>query len=176
MGFWETTYDVVDHVSTSLSIPLAVVGFVIAIRQINKSRSAAEAARDAATNTTADLNRAGILVLLPQLQRVEEQIERAVDSGSTELFIAWANVWRWQASQFRGYLELAEVDSKTLSEHIQKSVTLVTVAKSSLVGNSSVDLVKATKKALESIAVVTSELGALAALYGSKARTEDGNG
>jgi hypothetical protein len=162
---WTEVYNVIDHVSVILSVPLAVTGFWIAIAQIRKTRAVAEAARDMAAIARTEASRAGILVLLPQLQRVEEQIDQAVDKGSVDLVMAWANTWRWQASQLSGHLKIVTSEDGKLPQLLQSSVLTAAAAKKTLVGNDLADLHRATKRMRDAISAVTSELGALAVHY-----------
>lgn len=175
LSVWETIYDWVDHISTSASIPLAVGGFWIAIRQINKTKKAAEAAKAAVTETRIDVSRTWVMILLTQLQRTEEDLERAVEAGSAELFVSWSNTWRWQAGQLRGHLQNLDTDHEIL-KLIQNSVAVVSVAKRNVKPGDSKELQKTTKRALEAVAAVTNELGALIAAYGIGIETRGANG
>jgi hypothetical protein len=163
---WADVYSVIDHVSTILSVPLAVGGFWIALHQIGKTRRAAEAARDMATAAREDASRASVLVLIPQLQRVEEQIDRAVDAKSVELVIAWANTWRWQASQLNEHLRtLPSMARHELPRLLQESVIAAANVKKSLTGNTPSDLQRSTKRMRDAVTAVTSELGGLVVHY-----------
>ena len=163
---WSYVYSVVDVVSTVLSVPLAVGGFWIAIAQIRKTRRAAESALDTAAKARADARRAGILVLIPQLQRIEDHIERAVDTQSADLLTAWASTWRWQASQLNHYLLRDRLTNSTpLPQLLQASVLEAATVKRSL-GNGNPTAWARTRKRLgESVAAVTNELGGLAVHY-----------
>lgn len=162
---WEALYGFVDVASTSLSMPVAITGFWIAIAQIRKTTRAAEAAREAASNARADARRAGILILLPQLQRAEEQIDRAIDGRSVDLLIAWANTWRWQASQLNMYLQRERVTSTTLPPLLQASVLAAARIKQGLDNTSQIAWSRTTKRLSDAVTAVTNELGGLAVEY-----------
>lgn len=152
-----------DYISTTLSIPIAAAGFYIAIKQINKTKVAAEAARDAAETARKQVGRGSLLVLLPQLQRTEEELERAINLDSRDLCATWLNTWRWQAGQLKGHLRRITTDTATLETTIQASVVASANAKNNLMGPEPGDLKKSTSTARRSIAAVTSEIGDLLA-------------
>ncbi|MFE9743629.1 hypothetical protein ACFYOT_01865 [Saccharothrix saharensis] len=166
---WQAAYSVIDHVSTVASIPLATIGFFVAYVQIRKTRKAAEATRAAVESARTEMSRAGVLTLLPQLQRIEEQMERAVSSNSVELFLAWSNTWRFQAGELKGHLEMLAPGNEQLPTLIQKSVGLAGYMKTALDDKREVDLRKVTRKTREAVAAVTNELGSLVAVYGAAA-------
>ncbi|MEU5136289.1 hypothetical protein [Streptomyces californicus] len=159
-------YTLIDGAATVTSIPFAVVGFGVTIWQSRKAQSAAEAARDAARSAADSISRASLLVLIPQMQRVEEELERAVRDKSTDLALSWLSTWRWQAGQARGFLSSSTADEVEVLTALQASVTAARSAKAKLIETQTVDIVVATKQALSAIGKVTGELGALAASYG----------
>ncbi|MFE6409034.1 hypothetical protein ACFVOR_19145 [Streptomyces sp. NPDC057837] len=148
------------------SIPIATVGFVLTYRQARKAKDAAEAAEEATTRSTENISRASLLVLIPQMQRVEEELEQAVREKSIDLTISWLSTWRWQAGQARGFLNTSNADELQLLDDLQTSVTAARNAKSRLIETGAPDVVKSTKQALQAIGRVTGELGSLAASYG----------
>ena len=161
---WSQVYSVVDVVSTSLSVPIAIAGFWIAISQIRKTRAAAEAARDTAATARADARRAAVLVLIPQLQRIDEQIEAAIEAHSPDLLTAWANTWRWQASQLNQYLQTEPLPSAVdLPQQLQASVLAAANVKQGL--KNATAWTRRTKRLSETVTAVTNNLGALAVQY-----------
>lgn len=171
---WRTIYSVIDHVETIASLPLVAVGFWLARRQLIRTRKAAEAAKIAAERAKAEASRAGILALIPQLRQIEEEIGRAVRSGSPELVLTWSASWRWQAGQLRGHLEVVEHGNDTLLTALQESVASASIAQASLMrATGGVDLQRATRRLVESIAKVTNELGATLVHYSSRQEGEE---
>jgi hypothetical protein len=160
-----TFYWIVEHVSTISVIPLAIVGFGITWWQIHKTRTAAEAARDAARDTQHGIGRGSLLVLIPQLQRTEEELERAVRSGHHDIALSWLGTWRWQAGQLRGLINVTSTERDTLKS-IQESVVAAADAKAELIASAEADLVIATQDVRTAIAAVTNELGELAVVQG----------
>ncbi|MFD4725006.1 hypothetical protein ACFWNW_07960 [Streptomyces seoulensis] len=159
-------YSSIDVAATVTSIPFAVVGFGVTIWQSRQAKNAAEAARDAAREATDNISRASLLVLIPQMHRVEEELERAVRDKSVDLALSWLSTWRWQAGQARGFLSSSTADEVEVLSALQASVTAARSSKAKLIDSQGVDIVAATKQALSAIGKVTGELGALAASYG----------
>lgn len=160
-----TPYWYIEHITIISTIPLALIGFGFTLWQVRKTRTAAEAARDAAKNAQRGIGRGSLLVLIPQLQRTEEELERAVRSGYSDIAMSWLGTWRWQAGQLRGLINVASTDRAVLRA-IQASVVAAAEAKTELVGSIGVDLVIATKDVRTAIAAVTNQLGELAVVQG----------
>jgi hypothetical protein len=159
----ETPYWWIDHISTILSVPLAVLGFGLAIWQIVKTRRAADAAKAAALlalNQVRQLNLAG---LLPQLTRIDDEIDRAVQDDSAEILRFWLSQWKWQAGVARGLLDSGNRDEEKIMRLIQSSIVAASDVRRELFGVPSGQLVAATTDLRRSVGRVTSELGMLAA-------------
>ncbi|MFC0527228.1 hypothetical protein [Phytohabitans kaempferiae] len=161
-------FDVAGRIADVTAVPGLVTGFVITYRQLRKTRTAADAARDAAHNAQASIGRSNLLVLIPQLQRVEEELDRAVRQGVEEVVVSALQGWRWQAGQVRGLLEAGRLGNQSLLTDIQHSVTAAAVAQHNLHGPSK-NLVSTTHKVRQAIAKVTNELGAVATVQGIQA-------
>ncbi|MER6035473.1 hypothetical protein ABT133_16380 [Streptomyces sp. NPDC001835] len=159
----------VDAASTWSSIPLAVAGFGVTIWQTIKAKKAAEMAQMSAQEATDRISRSSLLVLLPQLHRAEEQLERAVRDGSVELTISWLYTWRWQAGQVRGLLDESDPIQREMATSLQASISSATSAKEKLIANSSPDIVTATRTVRAAVGKVTGELGAMASSHGMQA-------
>jgi hypothetical protein len=159
-------YWYIEHVSAITAIPLAVVGFGFTLWQVRKTRTAAEAAQRAAERAQRGIGRSTLLLLIPQLQRAEEELDRAVETGQQNLVLLWLATWRWQAGQLRGLLKVAAPDERTILRSIQESIVATVDLKNSLLGIPGSDLIAATKEAREAIAAVTNGLGELAVVQG----------
>ncbi|WP_159024449.1 hypothetical protein [Streptomyces scabiei] len=112
------------------------------------------------------IGRSSLLVLLPQLHRAEEQLERAVRDGSVELTISWLSTWRWQAGQMRGLLNELDPLQREIAVALQASISSATSAKEKLISNSNPDVVSATRSVRAAMGKVTGELGAMASSHG----------
>jgi hypothetical protein len=157
---------VVELAAAYATIPLAIVGFGFTIYQISKTRKAAEAAADAARSTQYGIIRNSLLILIPQLQRVEEELERAVRAESDDLVVTWLSNWRWQAGQVRGLLAQASPQNRKVLSSLQSSIAMAAQVKSAIIDGPLEELPIITKAARDAIADVTNELGALAATQG----------
>ncbi|MEU9643850.1 hypothetical protein [Streptomyces sp. NPDC048188] len=166
-------YSIVDAASTWTAIPLAGLGFGITIFQTYKAKSAAESARIAAEGVREGISRASLLVLIPQLHRIEDQFERSVRDRSLDLTIAWLSTWRWQAGQVRGFLDEDEPTQREMITLLQASISAAASAKARLIDEDSPNVVLATKNARQAMSKVTSGLGAMASTHGMQA---GGNG
>lgn len=146
---------------------MAALGFGLTIWQTTKARKSADAAKKAARDTAHGISRASLLVLIPQMQRVEEELEQAVRDKSVDLTISWLSTWRWQAGQARGFLNSSSTDQQKMLDDLQSSVTAARGAKSKLIETTGPpDVVACTKQVRQAIGRVTGELGTLAASYG----------
>ncbi|WP_141725409.1 hypothetical protein [Micromonospora pallida] len=161
--------DLAGHAADVSAIPVAATGFGLTLWQLRKTRKAAEAARDAAKTAQAAISRSNVLVLIPQLQRTEEELERAVLAKSKPLIRSHLQSWRWQAGQMRGLLKFGGLAGDDLLTDIQISVSGASEIASELVGSIDVDLAELTKPVREAIARVTNELSAVASMQGIQA-------
>lgn len=158
--------ELAGRVADVSAIPVAAIGFGLTFWQLSKTRKAAEAARDAAETAQAAISRSNILVLIPQLQRTEEELERAVIAKSKPLIRSHLQNWRWQAGQMRGLLKVGGLAADELLTDIQVSVAGASEVASELIGSSDLDLPFLTKSVRESIARVTNELSVVASIQG----------
>ena len=159
-------YWYVEHATNIATIPLAVAGFGFTLWQIRKARNAAEAARDASREAQRGIGRSTLLLLVPQLQRTEEELERAIGNKQQDLVVSWLTIWRWQAGQLRGLLKVAAPTERDIMKAIQKSMVASAELKTDLVGIKSNDLAVATKEVRIAIAAVTNGLGELSMVQG----------
>jgi hypothetical protein len=158
-----TLYESWDRIITVGSLPLTLIGLAITIYQITKARSAAEAARDSARKAVADARRGTLLVLLPQLHRVEEQLDRAVRDNSIDLAVAALTSWRWQAGQVRGHLGTTD-GVQSLIDALDSSNEICARVKGRLTeANTGGEVAKLTRSARNKISEVNSAIGGVIA-------------
>ncbi|MEU3319621.1 MULTISPECIES: hypothetical protein [unclassified Streptomyces] len=158
-------YDLVDKASTYTSIPFAIVGFGVTIWQSWRAASAAEEAKLAAESMRDRISKSSLIMLIPQLVRIEDEIDRALNGNDVGLVVSWLNTWRWQASQARGFLQAAKADDPKVMKALQASITACGEAKNTLVAGTS-NLVQDSAAARKAISKAVGELGSLAANYG----------
>ncbi|MGX4657546.1 hypothetical protein ACWCHM_28070 [Micromonospora sp. SCSIO 07396] len=162
--------DLIGHVADISAVPVAIIGFGVTYNQVKKTRKAAEAAESAARNSQKAIGRSSLLGLIPQLQRVEEELDRAIRSGSEPVVASSLQSWRWQAGQVRGLLQVGKLARRELLVDIQDSVSAASQAQIELSGSGGdLNLAAATKDVRDAIAKVTNELGAIATVQGIQA-------
>ncbi|GAB1821684.1 hypothetical protein [Herbidospora sp. RD11066] len=160
-----TFNDAVELVANYSAVPLSLLGFALTLWQLLKARRAAEAARDAALQAQGAIRKNSVLMLIPQLLRTEEELDRAVRDSSVELTMVWLTSWKSQASQLRGFLELSSLENNAVMKALQSSVAKATIVRLDLTQHTNgINLIMATRAARESISQVTVELNALAAV------------
>lgn len=164
MTFWEFAGRAAD-VS---SVPGLLVGFAITIYQVKRTRRTAEAAAAAAKAAQAAISRSNVLALIPQLERIEEDIAEAIRNTDNDNVSFSLLAWRRKASQVRGLLEVAGLTERRHLVAIQDSITLAMEARTELLGSGSSDMFDPAKAALRAISRVTDELGAMASAQGIK--------
>lgn len=157
----------VGLVSDYTAVPVAIIGFGIAFYQIYKTKRAAEAARDASRTAERILGKNQLIALIHQLQRIEDEITRAVQSGAPESVISWLGFWRWQANQVRGLVNQSADNHQKASRLIQASVAKAAEACSLLTEDPDAELTEVTKSSRAAIYKVTNEVGALVAVHSS---------
>ncbi|MGE2717892.1 hypothetical protein ACQI4L_27855 [Mycolicibacterium litorale] len=168
------TVEVVKHgfewANLYLQLPLGIAGFWFAIVQIRQAKAAASEAKDAAeaAQVAADRTReqfrtASASSLLPQLLRLDEAVDRAIETRSAPLLIHVILTWRWQAGLCREYLDGSVPLEKEVMTKIQGSILAATTLKGELLRfKKDTDWVKATSRFRTAIGEVTSDLGSLA--------------
>ncbi len=155
----------------ALSLPLTVIGLAATFIQATRARRTAEAARQAAVGAQDRMARSHMLILLPQLHRIEDDLDTAIKEGEVKLILNYLSGWRWQAGQARQILEQEVNPNNKAIRAITKSVALATRTKLDIVASEAAGtstqpaLVTATRPLSEAIAAATSELGALSQTY-----------
>jgi hypothetical protein len=164
--------DTLEHVNTIVAVPATLTGFGFTLWQLAKTRSAAQSASTAVRRVEETLSRNHLLILLPQLQRIEQDLEVAVGNKDVRLIIYHLGNWRWQAGQLRGFLDEDPRASKRLVRAIQQSIALTAETKLDLLERED-ELLKVTRGAREAITAVTGELGGLVSLYSTSSGGSD---
>jgi hypothetical protein len=165
----------VDHITTTLGIPLALIGFGVTWWQLKKTKSAAEAAAKAAEQTQGQLKKLNLVSLLPQLARIEEGLDEAVVASSAQMLRFWIASWRWQAGEIRGYLNSDNADEKRIMKSIQASIASASDVRNLLHTTPPTQLVAMTTDLRKLMGKVTGELGTLTAKQTARVG-DDGTG
>jgi hypothetical protein len=147
------------------SIVIAVVGFGVALYQIRLAKqeirrgvSAAEAARDAVQRTERLVVLIELLAAIPQMQRLERDLNDAVRDQRQDAVERHLQDWRVLAAETRGMLTEQTYATQGLESRLQESATAAAQAVD-LLGEQ--DVASATKRAITVIAGACEEAGVL---------------
>ena len=138
---------------------VGVLGFPLAIWQLVRTANAAE-------RTEQRLMVNELLFELPQLHRLEQDLDDAARSSSIEGAIRVLNEWRRQAATVGAFLQTHQGDTPLLGE-LHNSIALAGQAKNALV-NGKTNPLTVTKDARASIEKVCRDLPGVAAELKSK--------
>jgi hypothetical protein len=145
-----------------VSIPLQALGFGLTFWQIRKTRKSADAAKTAALGAQAQIGSNLLLVVLPQLNQIETNLEWAISNSNRIAVVHYLGSWRWQAGQVRGHLERQGEEDEEFLTMLQSSIATAADTKLAI-QDPSTDLTKRTRAALKSIAAVTGLVGEMTA-------------
>lgn len=160
-----SSFERVNLVIGVLGILLTIVGFWIAIVQIRKTRTAAEAARDAAAHGTNRIRYNQLIILVPQLQNLEGEMDAVVRQN--DLFAAERVLVRWRqvATQTSGILREMGAEHEELTQQIEKCCGAARAAKAKLVTSGAASTSKTvgtvTSAARKELSAVTDRLTSL---------------
>lgn len=164
-----------NWVNATVPIPLALLGFGLAIwqafeaqRAAGRAQSAAEAAQaaaqEAASTTRARFREISVSSLSSQLMLIERAIDTAVVKKQGDLLSHVMVNWHWQAGMCREYLDESRPEEKDVMTKIQTSIVAVNVLKQKVIAfNGQTDWLKETMRVRRAIGAVTSQLGEIAA-------------
>ncbi len=146
-----------------LGLIVGVVAVIIAIRQNRKSASATEAAEEAGREAMAKMRNGFLLILIPQLGRIESGLDSAVRSSSHSLIADHLLEWPYYAGQLRGLLDDDEKSTK-IKISIQDSIALAARARVYM-STEEINLTLTMQEMQSAVAAVTAELGELSMNY-----------
>jgi hypothetical protein len=112
---------------------LGLLGVLVTLAQLGFTKTLARATHDAVVQTNRQSADYDILLLIPKMTAVENELSRLVDSPrpSTEDLRRTFIEWREVASEVRGFLHVRPA-ANTLEQGLQSSLTSVGLAKKSL--------------------------------------------
>jgi hypothetical protein len=169
--------DWTNFVLAVLGIVLTVVGFWIALVQLRKTKTAAEAAASAATIGTVRIRYNQLLMITPQLQTLETELDTAFQQndyyGAERILLRWrqlaASAHGVLGQMGDGYLTLVESLEKTRGNAI---ATKGKLSEASASQSRTVSTVAAGVR--KEISVVNDELGSVVSRLATEVPTEDG--
>lgn len=138
---------------------LSVAGLALAIWQVYRTRKAVDAANSAIQRTQRQLAIHQALVVIPQLQKLEGDIDLAVSGGTREAAIRYLAEWRRLASDVCGLVGTHA--SEEIVRTVQQSAVAAGEAKSLILSPSN-ELLPNTDHARARIAAACEGLGTLA--------------
>jgi hypothetical protein len=147
------------HVSEWASI-VGVGGVAVALVQLARTRGSVEAAQLAIERTEKNLALSQVLVLLPQLQKLEADVDAAVSADVREAVLRHLAEWRRLATELRGLIEKQPYSDDEGVALLQSSAVIAAATKSQLL-DSKRDVVIGTKAAREEIAKACEYIGSL---------------
>ncbi|MEV0803928.1 hypothetical protein AB0I34_39985 [Kribbella sp. NPDC050281] len=120
-----------------------LVGLWFTWRQARKARTEATAAKESADAATAAVDRTQrqlranqILILIPQLRWVAQEMDAAIAENDRALTRRHLDNWRWQAGHVNGLLLDDRPSPRKVLKSLQESVSLATTSTSSLLSDS----------------------------------------
>lgn len=141
----------------------SLVGLAVAIHQIWRTRRIVAVTQDAVQRATQRLSVYNLLLVVPELSRIESELDAAVRSNRPADARRLLTEWRERASELRGILRSEQIDDQEVEPLVQESLTLITPAKNQLGNNRNVSLFDSTKRVRKSIEGVCQETRTLAA-------------
>lgn len=122
----------VDFWLQLLGLALTVAGFWAAFIQIERVKTAAEAARDNSVAGTLRIRYNQLIILLPQLQILEVELDTAIRDDDKQAFGRCLVRWRNTSGQVVGILEKMDTEYDETAESFDKSMETARVLKSKI--------------------------------------------
>jgi hypothetical protein len=86
--------DAVGHIADVTAVPGLALGFGLTFWQLRKTRTSAEAARDASRGTQLRMNRVFLLTMAPSVTQAEDELTRALHAGERDRIGLALQNWR----------------------------------------------------------------------------------
>jgi hypothetical protein len=149
---------------------LGIAGLIAAFLQVLRTKKAVVAAQEAIERTENHLALNQVLVLLPQIQKLEDDLDAAVNGGSREAVLRHLGQWRMLAMEAYGLIHQQDYADDAHAEQLRQSAISAAAAKSQLVGTQK-DLVAATRSVRREIATASEYAGTLSGSLKTYSRT-----
>jgi hypothetical protein len=142
---------------------ISLVAFVIAIWQIRRAGNLARAANDAVRSASARSNVYQLLLLAPQFERCEAQLESAALQGDANQVLDRVREWRKLAAELRGLLRDEHDGRQLIEQKLDQSLTLANLAKKRTISPDGNTLIQGTEKLRQATSDTTDLVVTLAA-------------
>jgi hypothetical protein len=134
-----------------LGLGVSIGGLVAALRQLDRTSTAVEAANEAARRAERESAVRQILLSTPVLEHTEQALDAAVGNGEHALARRELIAWRSRGSDVSGLLSNRDDVPAALTQHLTRSLALAATAKERLIDENE-DLVEVTTKVRKEIA------------------------
>ena len=141
---------------------ISIVGLTIVIWQIWRAGRLTQATKKAVEDATRRVGVYNVLLLVPELSRLEREIEDAARNNEESALRRLLKEWREIGTDLRGALSNENVGDPEIDQIIKNSVALAMLAKQAMMTDGA-DLIQATKKVRVSIEQVCVDARMLAA-------------
>lgn len=159
----------IKGVDVTLGEWLSLIGLAVALAQIWRLGRITRATKKAVEEATGRVSLYNFLLVVPELTRLESDIEAAALADDPELLRRHLKEWREAMGELHGVLSNEGLSGQKIEQLISDSLVNVTLAKSNVVEGKSTDLLTATKKARKAIEDVCIETKRMASSVRSSA-------
>jgi uncharacterized iron-regulated membrane protein len=166
---WQDLLAIVGVVVGLLSLAGAIWGLVIALEQLRKTQTSAEAAIVGREDAVRRLTRTQLLVLTMQLQALQAEILDSIERGERIATVKGLTRWHQASGQMVGILTSADLGSRKMYEDLQRASILAAQAADAAMMKPDADL-KIITEAYRSVVIATTlKLTALLGQVGGEA-------
>lgn len=156
-----------------VGVLITVAGFTITIWQILRTARASEATRKAVQSTEARMALNHILVVIPQLRILEQDLDRAIEDGDRLAAMRALGSYSYVVSEVSGLLGEQDVMDAETVERLKSSAVAAGQAKSRLLDSANTMPKSATREFRQDLAEVATALNALVGRYRLQSEERD---
>lgn len=142
---------------------LSIIAFAILIWQIRRAANLAEAARDAAMSASLQSATYNLLVLAPQFDRCEAQLESSVRVGDAQLALEGLKQWRRLTAELKGLLKDHHENRQEITKQLDRSLVLLVAAKKLVIQDDGTTLIQNTERLRDAMSKSTDLIATLTA-------------
>jgi hypothetical protein len=162
-GFFEGAWTRADWLSLG-QLVFTFLGFVVAIWQLARAASAAEETRDNVADLKVTLLSNDLLVKLPRLHRLEDDIDNAIKSGNREQILRSIVEYSRASSEVGAMLEgRSETADEPLVKMLKEATSACTKMRNEMTKGSGKDPAELAQAVLLKVSKVSPEVSAVVA-------------
>jgi len=151
---------------TVVGVVVSIVGFLVTVFLLWRTKTAAEAARDAVVETEGRIRASLALSLLSQLSAIDRELDIVIQANDAEGAIRVVHLWRDTASKVLGLVREGIADA-AMEAPLLASLAQTQPTKTAI-GESSKSVGQATKIFRKSVGDVCLQVGALTSTLSTK--------